>query len=128
MGGAECRAEWNEQMFAAAQAAVKAGQDARAKEQALNATIATQQRKYQDESLKLRTDNAALVEWLSSRPNRPASAAPADAGTPAGCTGAGLYKSDSEFLARLARDADELRLGLKACYSQYNAAVDILRK
>ena len=37
------------------------------------------------------------------------------------CNGANLYAEDAEFLIREAARADEIRIGLDACYKQYNA-------
>ena len=78
----------------------------------------------QIESLNARV--SALAGQLRNRAERPNGGgmpkAPADGKGATGCTGAQLYRSDSEFLARLGRDADELRIRLKACYTQYDAA------
>lgn len=58
----------------------------------------------------------AALNGLRDRPERPA-ADSKPTGTDCTCsTGAGLCKSDSEFLARLASRADEIRVGLEACY------------
>lgn len=65
-----------------------------------------------------------LSDSLRSRPERPdnanQNASVGDAA--AGCTGAELYRPDSEFLVRLAERADKLRLALKECQSAYLAA------
>jgi hypothetical protein len=70
--------------------------------------------------------NTALANSLRDRQSRPApntSTMPstASAGQSA-CTGKDLYREDSEFLVRVAREADELRAALKQCYAQYDAA------
>jgi hypothetical protein len=45
---------------------------------------------------------------------------PTTAGTgKSGCTARELYREDSEVVVRIAREADELRVALKQCYSQY---------
>ncbi|HKR17670.1 hypothetical protein [Rhizorhapis sp.] len=70
-------------------------------------------------------DRNALLEQLRTRPRRPATAATTVAtnGQAApGCTGAQLYRDDSEFLAREASLSDEIRISLKACYAQYDDA------
>jgi hypothetical protein len=36
-----------------------------------------------------------------------------------GCTGKELYREDGAVLIGIAREADELRISLKQCYSQY---------
>lgn len=78
----------------------------------------------QIQALNLRVDD--LNTRLRNRPQRPGGASlPASTGdgkASPGCTGAQLFRSDSEVLARIGRDADELRINLKACYSQYDAA------
>lgn len=59
----------------------------------------------------------ALVQ-LRQRTARPKTEAP-DTAT---CgTGRSLYAEDAEFLIREAARADELRIGLEACYNQYDA-------
>ena len=76
---------------------------------------------------------AALAE-LRKRPSRsggsinvPASAA--SAATAPSCTGAGLFRDDSEFLTRrIAAGADTLRLALKKCYQDYDDAVELVNK
>jgi hypothetical protein len=70
--------------------------------------------------------NTALANSLRDRQSRPApntSAMPSTASAgPSACTGKDLYREDSEFLVRVAREADELRAALKQCYAQYDAA------
>jgi hypothetical protein len=70
--------------------------------------------------------NTALANSLRDRQSRPAANSSAVSGaTSAGsnsCTGAQLYREDGEFLTRLAREADEIRIALKQCYAQYDAA------
>jgi acetyl-CoA carboxylase alpha subunit len=43
-----------------------------------------------------------------------------------GATGAQLYRNDAEVLIRFARDAEELKTSLIACYQQYDAVKDQL--
>ena len=78
--------------------------------------------------------DARLVDALGqlrNRPDRPSDGGvPPVAGTgatPAGCTGAQLYASDSEFSIREATRADKLRLALSACYEQYDAAREAIK-
>lgn len=70
--------------------------------------------------------NTALANSLRDRQSRPATPAGAvSSATGAGssaCTGKDLYREDSEFLVRLGREGDELRIALKQCYAQYDAA------
>lgn len=90
---------------------------AEARERAKNAKIASL-----DTALK------SAIASLSNRPSRPADSgsdvpSPAASGESApSCTGARLYRDDSELLTRLAKDATELREGLATCYEAYDAA------
>ena len=78
--------------------------------------------------------DARLVDALGqlrNRPDRPSDGGvPEAAGagaTPAGCTGAGLFKDDSEFLVRLADNADRLKDSLATCYQQYDNAREAVK-
>lgn len=73
-------------------------------------------------SLAARVDT--LNQRLRQRPERPNHLpATASAGQAAGgCTGAQLYRDDSSVLVGEAAAADTLRIALKACYAQYDAA------
>ena len=78
--------------------------------------------------------DARLVDALGqlrNRPDRPSDGGvPPVAGTgatPAGCTGAGLFKDDSEFLIRLANNADRLKTSLATCYQQYDNAREAVK-
>jgi Protein of unknown function (DUF2514) len=107
-------------------AAYAAAQDqARQKEQVLQAS-ADQLRQEKDREIRnLNARATALTNSLRDRPSRAATIAgpvpdTANAGcAPASCTGAGLSKEDGEFLAGEAARADQLRALLKQCYAQY---------
>lgn len=75
---------------------------------------------------------SSIVVGLRDRPDRPsAGSVPPSAGTGAGqpgCTGAGLYKSDSTVLIRFAAATAELQTRLKACYAAYDAVAAKLNK
>lgn len=79
------------------------------------------------DNLRGHADTLALS--LRNRPNRPASVggvpAPAStAQTASGCTGAGLFRDDSEFFTRkFGLAAATLQAALKTCYAQYDAAI-----
>jgi hypothetical protein len=66
----------------------------------------------------------SLLNELRSRSERPsASSITPDARlglTAKGCSGAELYREDSEFLVREAARADTLREGYRQCVTQYN--------
>jgi len=77
-----------------------------------------------------------LIRRLRNRPDRPeptdsGSGVPTVAGsgpTASGCTGAGLYKPDGEFLAGLAADASRLQTALRSCQAAYKRAQDAVNK
>jgi len=75
--------------------------------------------------------NTALANSLRDRQSRPAANTSAVSSTasvgPSACTGKELYREDSEFLVRLGREGDELRIALKQCYAQYEAARQAVR-
>ena len=86
------------------------------------------QRKVSNDKINiLNGDLRNALERLRDRPERPDSGGvSAPAATGSSCTGASLFRPDSEFLTRLAGDADKLRIALETCQSQYNAAREAL--
>jgi hypothetical protein len=74
-------------------------------------------RKEKDAQIKV--INTQLVDAVSELRKRPSRTAETNAGS--GCNGASLFAEDSEFLVREAARADEIRVGLQACYKQYEA-------
>ena len=81
----------------------------------------------EDKNRELREANArntALLNSLQHRPNRTEGSGVSTTASNGkdGCTGKELYREDGEFLVRFAREADELRVALKQCYAQYEAA------
>jgi hypothetical protein len=64
----------------------------------------------------------ATISSLRNRPVRPATVA----STQPACTGAGLYRDDAEFLARLASDADQVKIERDYYYGQYESARKLL--
>jgi len=95
----------------------------RTKEAELQANMDKLREDKNRETAKLRRTVAALTDSLRDRPERPAVPTSASAGDgPSGCTGAELYRPDSEFLVRLAERADTIRLALKDCQNAYENA------
>ena len=90
-------------------------------------TIRDKEHQYQADADKIRKDrdaqikviNTQLVDAVSELRKRPSRATEASAGQ--GCNGTRLFDEDSEFLVREAARADEIRVGLEACYKQYDA-------
>ena len=92
----------------------------REKEAALQAGMDKLRTEKNRETAKLARTVAALTDSLRNRPERPAVPASSSTGDGApGCTGATLYRSDSEFLIRLSERADKLRLALIQCQDAY---------
>lgn len=77
---------------------------------------------------KLSSDLAAAIDWLHDRPARPGEGSVPDDTGPGttGCTGAQLYRSDAEFLTRLAAERDSIAIQLGSCQAAYGAARDAL--
>jgi len=74
-------------------------------------------RKAKDDQIK--TINTQLVDAVSELRKRSSRSAEASNGK--GCNGSSLYAEDAEFLIREAARADEIRIGLEACYKQYES-------
>ena len=68
---------------------------------------------------QIRTINSQLVDAISSLHNRSSNATKTINGQD--CNGATLSATDAEFLVREAARADQIRVGLQACYNQYDA-------
>lgn len=115
-GAKAVQAKWDSEKAAA----VTAQRD---KEAALQASMDKLREEKNRETAKLRRTVAALTDSLRNRPERPASGAAASAGDGAqGCTGAELYRPDSQFLVGESARADQIRLALMQCQSAYQAA------
>jgi hypothetical protein len=124
LGKAEVQQAWDKEKAEQYAQYAKAQEEARAKEQELQAN-ADQLRKEKD--AEIRNINAranALSNSLQQRQTRPSetSSLPSSSGARStSCSGKELYREDGEFLVRVAREADELRSALKQCYTQYEA-------
>ena len=89
--------------------------------------IRAKEHQYQADADKIRKDkdaqikaiNTQLVDAVSELRKRPSRTAETSNGK--GCNGASLFAEDSEFLIREAARADEIRVGLEACYKQYES-------
>lgn len=97
--------------------AFKAGREIeRNQQEVVNHALRTQNDSLAGIAAGLRAD----LERLRQRPERPAAAAGVSAAAQPACpgaTGAELFRSDAEFLAREAARADDIRAGLVACYA-----------
>ena len=74
-------------------------------------------RKAKDDQIK--TINSQLVDAVSELRKRSSRSSEASNGK--SCNGSSLYAEDAEFLIREAARADEIRIGLEACYKQYES-------
>ena len=127
LGKAEVQQKWDRERAAQEAEYALAQEEARAKEQALQANADAIRQEKDREIRNLNARATALSNSLRDRPSRTtnessvvSSAANVGSGS-AVCTGAELSKEDGEFLAREAARADELRASLKQCQSQYEA-------
>jgi hypothetical protein len=72
-----------------------------------------------EKDAQIKAINTQLVDAVSELRKRPSRATETPNGK--GCNGTSLYAEDSEFLVREAARADEIRVGLQACYKQYES-------
>jgi len=122
LGKAEVQQQWDKEKAEQLAEYAKAQEEARAKEQALQAN-ADKLRKEKDAEIRnINARATALSNSLQQRQTREAGSLSSSSGArPASCSGKELYREDGEFLVGIAREADELRSALKQCYSQYEA-------
>ncbi len=123
-GKAEVQQAWDKEKAAQYAAYAKGQEEARQREQQLQATADKLRQEKDRETRDLLARNTALANSLRDRPARPTETNPVPSATsngPSACTGKQLYREDGEFLVRLSREADDLRLALKQCYAQYEA-------
>lgn len=85
-----------------------------------NAEIKNIDRKYRStiDSLRQRNERSTASNSTGST---------CDAESTKGATGAELFREDAEFLIGFARDTEELKTQLKACYAQYDSIYDQLK-
>lgn len=107
----------------------KAKDEARQREQDLQAQADKDRHESQTRINRLRTERDAALAKLRDHPQRPASAngivlpSPAGSGSQAsGCTGAELYREDAEAALGIGFDAEELRLEYNKLWSLYERA------
>ncbi len=122
------QAEWDKDIAARQKAYIALQDDYRAKEHALAQQVGNIQQEKINAEARTAGLQRRLADSLRKRAERPAGlpdtgAVGADGKDPPKCTGAQLYRDDLQFLQREAEAADGLRHALRACYSQYDAAV-----
>ena len=90
-------------------------------------TIRDKEHQYQADADKIRVEkdaqikiiNNQLVDAVSELRKRPSRTE--QTSNRQSCNGASLYAEDAEFLIREAARADQIRIGLEACYKQYDS-------
>jgi len=122
-GMSAIQSQWDAERTATLAAQAEELMKARQQEQALQAAVNRIRQEKHREAVRLANDYAAVIDSLHDRPEARAGVGGVpdspDAGV--GCTGAGLAKRDSEFLAGYARDAARLQLALDACQAAYDS-------
>ena len=136
-GRQEVRAEWQADKLARAESTRLL---LMARDKATTQLQVTADKERQALNAKNRSINRDLADALGrlrDRPERPADrpgGVPANPGAPTagpgngGCTGAGLFRSDSEFLARTFADAARLQSALQSCRADYERAAAAVNK
>ena len=124
LGKAEVQQAWDKEKAEQYAEYAKAQEEARAKEQELQAN-ADKLRKEKDAEIRNITARAnALSNSLQQRQTRPTETGSLSSSTgtrSSGCTARELFREDAEVAVRFAREADELRTALTQCYAQYEA-------
>ena len=128
-GRAEIQAKWDQWRIADAAANVRAAMQARAREQAAQHAADRIRQEKTREIADLNRRHAALVDSLRHRPDRPADYLPAAAqdaqpGPATGCGADQLFRQDAAVALGIAHDADLVRIALRQCHAQYQAAAD----
>ena len=127
LGMATVQQQWDKERAAQEAAYAQAQEEARAKEQALQANADAIRQEKDREIRNLNARATALSNSLRDRPERPTTvastvpSAPSAGPAPAGCSGPELFRQDAELLVREAERGDKLRAALQQCYTQYEA-------
>lgn len=127
LGKAEVQQAWDKEKAEQLAAYAKAQEEARAKEQELQANADQLRREKDAEIRNLNARAVALNNSLQQRPSistQTGSMSGSTSSGQGGCTPRQLYRESAEDFVKVAIEADSLRLALKQCYAQY----DSLRK
>ncbi len=126
-GAKSVRAQWDAERAATAQAQEQQRTEALARERQLQANLNRLKKEKTHEANRIAAVQRELADRLSDRADRPSDGgvpqAAGDRDAAPSCTGAQLFRSDGEFLAREAARADELRLQLAQCQAAYGEAL-----
>lgn len=127
-GADHVQRKWDSVERERAEASAKVAADALAITKDLQAKMDQQRGESNAQIKSLNVTLGSAIAGLSNRPSRgDAGSVPGNPTAGAGCTGAGLFKQDGEFLARESARADKLRIDLQACQAAYGAARDALK-
>jgi len=123
-GKSEVQQQWDKEKAEQYAAYAKGQEEARRREQEMQGAADKLRREKDVEIRNINARATALANSLRDRQTRPTETGAVPSTTSAGssaCTGKDLYREDGEFLVRIAREADELRVALKQCYQQYES-------
>lgn len=123
-GAAKVQQAWDKEKAEQYAAYAKGQEEARKKEQELQAAADKLRREKDAQIREINARATALSNSLRDRPERPAQTDTVSsvARSCSGASGKELARSDGEFLAGYAADAARLQAALDQCIKQYNAA------
>jgi hypothetical protein len=123
IGRDEIRAEWAASVSDQRAAALAQSEEHRRIEQRRMSLAAEAQQRKDDAIRALDSRLAAALGELRNRPERPAAGGnvPGNPGAGPACTGAQLYRSDSEFLTREAARAQRILAERDYCHDRYQS-------
>jgi hypothetical protein len=123
LGKAEVQQAWDKEKAAQYAEYAKGQEEARRREQELQANADQLRREKDAEIRNINARATALSNSLQHRQSRSEadSLSSSSGARQASCSGKELYREDGQFLVRIAGEADELRTALKQCYTQYEA-------
>ena len=125
VGQNEKQAEWNAEKLDIAQQTLRLLEKNTRASTELQDQADNTRRTKNAQIARLDADLAAALDGLQNRPDRPGGAnLPTDTGTgpSTGCTGAQLYRSDSQFLTRESDRAQRVLADLAQCQAAYDSA------
>ena len=131
-GKAKVEQAWDKERAEQFAVYAKEQEEARLREQELQANADKLRRERDVEVRNLNARVAGLSNSLQHREARPEGGAvpgtASNGSAAAGCTGAGLYRPDAEFLLREAAAGQQCQIFLRECRSAYEAAVKLTKE
>ena len=130
-GAASIQTKWDIEKLQVAQQTARIQANALEITKNLTSSMESQRSQTNEQLDSLNNHLADALNGLRNRPDRPSKSNmpsnTADTKSATGCTGAGLYRPDGEFLSRYANDTARLQLELKACYTNYDTAREAVK-